>query len=96
MSETCDTCHNEPCLFDVFRNEFIETEMWVDARKVICINHEFEDINRLFRKCLYREFAVLDGIMTNPRTKHPDFVEKVLEHFILRNITWVSKEHVMR
>ena len=76
MSETCDACHNEPYLFDVFRKKFIETEMWVDASKVIRINHEFEDINRLLRKRLYREFAMWNGTMTKPRSKHPDCVEK--------------------
>ena len=35
MSKNCETCGNKPCLFDVFREEFIETEMWTDAEKVI-------------------------------------------------------------
>ena len=34
MSETCEACMNEPCLFDIFPAEFVETEMWTDAAKV--------------------------------------------------------------
>ena len=77
MSESCETCKNEPCLFDVFREEFIETEMWTDAEKVILLRSVPDsDVNRDFRKRLYREFAMWNGTMTKPPTKHPDCVEK--------------------
>ena len=77
MSKNCETCGNKPCLFDVFREEFIETEMWTDAEKVIL--HQTvpnSDVNRVLRKRLYREFAMWNGTMTKPPTKLPDCVEK--------------------
>ena len=77
MSKNCETCGNKPCLFDVFREEFIETEMWTDAEKGIL--HQTvpnSDVNRVLRKRLYREFAMWNGTMTKPPTKHPDCVEK--------------------
>ena len=77
MSENCEDCGNNPCLFDVFRAEFIETEMWTDAEKVILLNAvPNSDVNRVLRKRLYREFAMWNGTMTKPPTKHPDCVKK--------------------
>ena len=77
MSANCDTCNNEPCLFEVFCEEFIETEMWTDMEKVIKIRcAQNTDVNRALRKRLFREFASWNGTMTKPRTKHPDCVKR--------------------
>ena len=77
MSETCETCKNEPCLFDVFREEFIKMEMWTDAKKVVKIRSApNSDINRALRIRLFREFVMWNGTITKPPTKHPDCVKK--------------------
>ena len=77
MSENREDCGNNPCLFDVFRAEFIETEMWTDAEKVILLQTvQNSDVNRVLRKRLYQEFAMWNGTMTKPPTKHPVCVEK--------------------
>ena len=77
MSQNCEICGNKPCLFDVFREEFIKTEMWTDTEKVILIQSvPNSDVNRALRKRLFREFAMWNGTMTKPPTKHPDCIKR--------------------
>lgn len=51
--------------------------MWVVAQvKRLRGNKESDDVNRLLRKLLYREFALWNGTLAGWRNKHPACVEK--------------------
>ena len=74
---SCETCGSDPCLFDIFREEFIETENWeVERDLIIGELGADDDHNRALRKRLFRNFAIWNGTMTKPPTPHPQCVLK--------------------
>ena len=79
MSEPCAQCDNQPCVFDEFRENFIETRAWSclkDALLNDAHDRESTDVHRNLRRRLYREFISMNGIATNRRIKLPNCVEK--------------------
>ena len=79
MSEPCAQCDNQPCVFDEFREDFIETRAWSclkDALLNDAHDRESTDVHRNLRRRLYREFISMNGITTNRRIKLPNCVEK--------------------
>ena len=79
MSEPCAQCDNQPCVFDEFREDFIETRAWSclkDALLNDAHDRESTDVHRNLRRRLYREFISMNGIATNRRIKLPNCVEK--------------------
>ena len=73
----CDTCGSDPCLFDIFREEFIDTETWEADRDLIISKLGADnDCNRALQKYLFRNFAIWNGTMTRPPTPHPQCVLK--------------------
>ena len=79
MSEPCAQCDNQPCVFDEFREDFIETRAWSclkDALLNDANDRKSTDVHRNLRRRLYREFISMNGIATNRRIKLPNCVEK--------------------
>ena len=79
MSEPCAQCDNQPCVFDEFREDFIETRAWSclkDALLNDAHDRESTDVHCNLRRRLYREFISMNGIATNRRIKLPNCVEK--------------------
>ena len=79
MSEPCAQCDNQPCVFDEFREDFIETRAWSclkDALLDDACDANNTDVHRNLRRRLYREFISMNGIATNRRIKLPNCVEK--------------------
>ena len=79
MSEPCAQCDNQPCVFDEFREDFIETRAWSclkDALLDDACDVNNTDVHRNLRRRLYREFISMNGIATNRRIKLPNCVEK--------------------
>ena len=92
MSKNCKTCGNKLCLFNVFCKESIETEMWTDTEKVILLQ-TFPNsyVNCVLQKRLYQEFALWNGTMTKPPTKHPNCVKGGCKPSVCLNIIWGSR-----
>ena len=79
MSEPCAQCDNQPCVFDEFREDFIETCAWLclkDALLNDANDGKNTDVHRNLRRPLYCEFISRNGIVTNRRIKLPNCVEK--------------------
>ena len=79
MSEPCAQCDNQPCVFDEFREDFIETRAWSclkDALLNDAHDRKSTDVHCNLRRRLYREFSSMNGIATNRRIKLPNCVEK--------------------
>ena len=79
MSEPCAQCDNQPCVFDEFREDFIETRAWSclkDALLDDACDVNNTDTNCNLRKRLFCKFAMWNGTMTTPPTPHPTCVVK--------------------
>ena len=72
----CEKCNDDPCRFEAFQKDFIETELWTGARELIESKTDPGNIRqRTLRKKLFMSFARFNGAI-GIREKHPPCVER--------------------
>ena len=72
----CDECEHEPCLFELFQKDFIETESWTVERQLIESRINPGNLRqRALRKKLFMSFARFNGA-NGIREENPPCVER--------------------